>query len=826
MPLTAPEPPVEMPHRARAASGDASHRARAASGDASHRARVASGDASHRARAASGDASHRARAASGDASHRARAASGDTAPESPVEMPLTAPEPPVETPLTAPEPPVETPLTAPEPPVELHHVLWEPPLATTPMRLDPALTSPPMQEDGEGDLHGMSWFYETMSVLFNSGNSVSFTGLSADTTTDRTPVTKSCTDGLGFNPMVASSPIPRQQSPPATMVPNRSSSPLVPASAGTSSECLDDFDEPPPSGPSELASSVTADVESSGLEAADNAVGKVRRARNKEEQTKEFAAKHLLHPVPPECMAGRCKLRCIDGISRDERRQINVTVNMLPASSRREWYRRFVTEEDGPTEQGKKRRRVLQWHLPVNSKKIRVCKSFFLSTLGFKAGNDKPVLNSITTDLAAPEDKRGRQEAVNKADQEVIEQHIMSFNPTAPHYRYLHAPDRRYLPADLTTAVLYRHFKETHGEAACSETTYRRTMNRLNIGFTKLGTEECSECAAFALHECEDKGGICPACEKHDEHLKYRNEARIAYQRDGERMWKDGEIIVSADMMRIFLLPQLPHKECIFTSRLVVYNETFSPVGRRSWRAGDVPRPVSVLWHEGLAGRDAPDVASAFIRYLQTQRDAEQVTIWLDNCTAQNKNWVLITGLLQTVNNPAGGLQKITLKFLQKGHTSMSADAVHQVCNKGLKRKRVVADMDDFKDAIEPSSRLLEMRPEDFLEVKSGISGQKLKLLGDSDSRPYLASFKVIEVRRGTHLVYTKTRHNMDQWRAFDITKGSFRLQEQPKPKTQARGVNKAKLLKLKQKLLPLLPPHRRLFWEGIRASSARELNG
>lgn len=192
---------------------------------------------------------------------------------------------------------------------------------------------------------------------------------------------------------------------------------------------------------------------------------------------------------------------------------------------------------------------------------------------------------------------------------------------------------------------------------------------------------------------------------------------------------------------------------------------------------------VSVLWHEGVAGRDVSDVASAFIRHILTQRDTQQIVIWPDNCTAQNKNWMLITGLLQTVNNPAGSLQKITLKFLQKGHTSMPADAVHQVCCKGLKRRKVVADIEDIKDAIEPSSRLIEMRPEDFLEVKSGIRSQKLKLLGDSDSRPHLASFRVTEVRRGTHLVFVRTRHTAEDWRAFDHTKGAFKLQEQPKPK-------------------------------------------
>lgn len=279
-------------------------------------------------------------------------------------------------------------------------------------------------------------------------------------------------------------------------------------------------------------------------------------------------------------------------------------------------------------------------------------------------------------------------------------------------------------------------------------------------------------------------------------------------------------------MMRICLLPQLPHKECAFTSRLVVYNETFAPVGQKSWKRGEAPRPVSVVWHEGVAGRDAPDVASAVIKYLETQRDAEQVTIWMDNCTAQNKNWTLFTGLVQAVNREDSVLKKVTLKYLQKGHTSMSADTVHQVCNKGLKRKKTVADMEDYVGAIEASSRVVQMQPSDFRDMRSGVSGQKLKLLGDCDSRPYLATFRVVEVRRGTDLLYTKKSHKIGQWRAYDLMKGSFRSDEQPQRRTHPRGVNRAKLQRLKQQLLPLLPMQRREFWESLKPSSARDLNG
>ena len=133
--------------------------------------------------------------------------------------------------------------------------------------------------------------------------------------------------------------------------------------------------------------------------------------------------------------------------------------------------------------------------------------------------------------------------------------------------------------------------------------------------------------------------------------------------------------------------------------------------------------------------------------------------------------------------------------------------------------------MEDFK-AIEKSSTVVEMEPGDFREIASGVSFQKLKLLADDDDRPYLASCKVIQVRRGQDLVYTKTSHAADTWLAFDVTKKTFVAKDQPEARKRPRGVNRAKLETLKKQLLPLLPIQRRPFWETLTGSTARELNG
>ena len=71
-----------------------------------------------------------------------------------------------------------------------------------------------------------------------------------------------------------------------------------------------------------------------------------------------------------------------------------------------------------------------------------------------------------------------------------------------------------------------------------------------------------------------------------------------------------------------------------------------------------------VLWRDADAGKSAEEVAAAFYLFLSTTcRNRRMVTIWADKCAGQNKNWALITAMLQLVNSPESGIQTLTFKF-------------------------------------------------------------------------------------------------------------------------------------------------------------------
>ena len=255
--------------------------------------------------------------------------------------------------------------------------------------------------------------------------------------------------------------------------------------------------------------------------------------RSEEARRKRFAEKHALRPAPDACKDG-CDPRCFQKIDETTRRKINFQVNHLDYAARNQWYRTFVkVNETG------KARRYLTWHLPDESCDVtRVCKTFFLTTLGFAENSDTAVQQSAKTAsgdrVTAPPDKRGKHVPANKADHDNIKQHIMSFHPQQHHYRYNHAPHRMYLPSDITVRVMYSDYVEKHGRHICQE-TYRKIVQELNIGFTLLGSEECSKCKAFQQHLQECHGGqsdsdpSCVECEAQAVHLASAKEARDEY---------------------------------------------------------------------------------------------------------------------------------------------------------------------------------------------------------------------------------------------------------------------------------------------------------
>ena len=113
-------------------------------------------------------------------------------------------------------------------------------------------------------------------------------------------------------------------------------------------------------------------------------------------------------------------------------------------------------------------------------------------------------------------------------------------------------------------------------------------------------------------------------------------------------------------MQKVTMLRRVPGvKTAVFTKRLVTFHETFAPLGKFSKTKGIVP--TGVIWHEGISGRNAEDVASTFAKVIRSAqyRDINHFIFWCDNCSGQNKNWVLFTMFCYLLNVECQWLPRI-----------------------------------------------------------------------------------------------------------------------------------------------------------------------
>ncbi|KAH9643381.1 hypothetical protein HF086_015495 [Spodoptera exigua] len=254
----------------------------------------------------------------------------------------------------------------------------------------------------------------------------------------------------------------------------------------------------------------------------------------------------------------------------------------------------------------------------------------------------------------------------------------------------------------------------------------------------------------------------------------------------------------------------------MFCPRIIVFNESFVPIGDKKNNAN--LQTFAAIWHEAIAGRKMSDIISCFKAFLQANRDLKNVVIWLDNCAAQNKNWTLYSYLLYLVNSVEVNYERITLKYLEVGHTHMAADEFHHQVEQSMKRKKHIYDFEDFYQAVSTTRTNIvvkKMNIDDFCDFEDCSSIYKLQ---NSSPRAYLCDMSEVTFLRGTHVIRYKTgffdaeEHTLDFLRLKNIKSGI----PPPKPKIKCRGISQERKSAIIQKLAPLMPDTRKSFWYNL----------
>ena len=208
-------------------------------------------------------------------------------------------------------------------------------------------------------------------------------------------------------------------------------------------------------------------------------------------------------------------------------------------------------------------------------------------------------------------------------------------------------------------------------------------------------------------------------------------------------------------MQKALLMPKLDIKDYYFARKLVLFNETFA----QPWKNGTA---WTLLWHEGIGGSTATDITSAYVTFISNFGwNKKQIVFFADNCSSQNKCWVLYSTLVKLVNSSEfSQIESITMKYFETGHSYMAADSVHGTIARAIEKKNVLGDFKEYKSVIDKCRRNLVsyvMSENDFCCHK-----REKKLTVAANLR--MENIKQAQFRRGSASIFFKTAHCNDSW--------------------------------------------------------------
>ena len=251
------------------------------------------------------------------------------------------------------------------------------------------------------------------------------------------------------------------------------------------------------------------------------------------------------------------------------------------------------------------------------------------------------------------------------------------------------------------------------------------------------------------------------------------------------------------------MLPRMEmFKEAAFCRRLVALNHSFVPAG------GSAPtKPVVAnIWHEAIAGRTASEMATSMLAFLTNDAlpEADKIPIWLDNCSYQNKNYLLFQAMQAAVENGDVPFNEVEFRYFVVGHSFMAAESYHSRIEAEFKKMEVVLNFRDFSAACRSADKNCvtnSLRYHQFLafpdDRSSSLIGKSSTTISQICTAKFSQGFPRIMIKdmwRGLWKASQFLKRNADlvPLSALD------QLREAP------RGIGKRKKKDIQKTLLPL----------------------
>lgn len=357
---------------------------------------------------------------------------------------------------------------------------------------------------------------------------------------------------------------------------------------------------------------------------------------------------------------------------------------------------------------------------------------------------------------------------------ESIREHISSFQVRESHYGRGKSM-KQYLAPELSIAKMWRLWKKTRcslQQPVASLSKYKRiVLDEYNIGFGHPKTDVCSRCTflenqiASNVNKAENE----VALQVHKRRGKKFYELLKAARNDKKTL------AVSFDMEQNQPLPKTNVTETFYARQMWVYNLTFvihEPSGQSNNNV------FLYTWDESQSTKGSNEVVSALsdflyrIRMRIKKKKFTKLALFSDSCGGQNKNKMMISFLLQYVNDKVRNhFRQITYYFPVRGHSYMPPDRVFGRIEKKLRRKPIMKTPSEYHRVFSKFGCVqvlgIDWNVLNYKKIADTVLPSNLKTLKTRDNRVW--EFKQRDFRIYTSNTFSGTRI------PFDVLKNEYR---------------------------------------------------
>lgn len=168
--------------------------------------------------------------------------------------------------------------------------------------------------------------------------------------------------------------------------------------------------------------------------------------------------------------------------------------------------------------------------------------------------------------------------------------------------------------------------------------------------------------------------------EKYDYHIEQKKLFRQKRTECKELAKQSPDSIQCAtfDLQQVISLPITNESSLFYKRRLSAYNFTMYDTTSRAC--------TCFTWYEAQSKRGSSEISTALNIHLKDSdiRGLKHVYLFANGCSGQNRNSIVASALLYTINN-ATNLEEITLQFSVPNHGQNEGDSAHSAIGYALK---------------------------------------------------------------------------------------------------------------------------------------------